>query len=301
MPDQVPPHNPFSQPNQLSAAKAAGNDLEPKYYPGRGVSVRYGAPTVENPGAADPRVTIVILLEPTAICELAWQTSAGESRQGRLQNPSVAVIGVRVPHTLRAADDKQIVTLYLESRFVQESTTAEVTGVTLRVLSGLGESDALIAQLTDVFRSLRRGERRSGALTVESVGTLMAEHLLQNLFDGEAPAERRSGLPTDAWQRVITYIDEHYTERFDLDALARISGFSRNHFLRLFRRSLDQTPREYVRGCQVQHAIGLLQTTRMKGIDIALACGFCDETQMARWFWALRRCVPGQARAAARR
>jgi transcriptional regulator GlxA family with amidase domain len=49
----------------------------------------------------------------------------------------------------------------------------------------------------------------------------------------------------------------------------------------------------------VQHAITLLQTTKLKGLDVALACGFCDETQMARWFGRLRRCLPSAVRKAA--
>lgn len=203
-------------------------------------------------------------------------------------------------HAVNWSGDENVVTLHLEPRFVHETAKAEITGVTTGDVLRLGRRDALIVQLADAFRNLCYGEKRPTAIYIECIGTVMATHVLHNLFDGEAPIGRRGGLPIEALQRVVAHIDDHYREDYDLDALARIAGFSRNHFCRLFEKSLAQTPRSYYRGCQVEHAIVLLQTTEMKAIDIAQQCGFCDQTQMARWFWELRGMIPSEVRDAAR-
>ena len=202
---------------------------------------------------------------------------------------------------LNWSSNENVATLLLEPRFVHETAKAEIEGVTTGDVTVLGRRDAVIAQMADAFRDLCRGEWRPTALYVECIGTVMATHVLHRLFDGAAPTDRRGGLPIEALQRVVAHIDAHYREDYDPDALARIAGFSRNHFCRLFEKSLAQAPRTYYRRCQVEHAIVLLQTTDLKAVDIAQQCGFCDQTQMARWFWDLRHMIPSEVRDAARR
>jgi AraC family transcriptional regulator len=281
-------------------AKPIGNSVEARLFPGRGVSVMYGFPNHEGSSAGCAQVRVFVLFDAGAWCEIAFQAPDGEWRTKHVEGTKVIVIGPHVRHALKWSGDEGVVTLLLEPRFVHETAKTNIEGVMTDDVFVLGHRDALIIQLTDAFRALCRGEKRPTALYVECIGTVMATHVLHLLFGGEAPIDRRGGLPVEALQRVIAHIDAHFAEDYDPDILARISGFSRNHFSRLFEKSLAQTPRTYYRGCQVEHAITLLQTSDMKAIDIAHKCGFCDQTQMARWFWNLRNISPSEVRAAAR-
>ncbi|MBI5769530.1 MAG: helix-turn-helix transcriptional regulator [Verrucomicrobia bacterium] len=199
-----------------------------------------------------------------------------------------------------ASTNEQTVTLIIEQRFLRETGSSSFKGVTVADLAELTREDELVAPVSNVFRQLSRGEQRQNSQYVEALGVVMAAHVLNYCFGSQVSTERRGCLPIDAEKRVVAYVDVHYAEEFDVDALARASGYSRNHFQRLFKNSFNQTPREYLRGRQVENAITLLQTTNLKGLDVALACGFCDETQMARWFGKLRGCPPSRVREASR-
>ena len=301
MPDLRSLHLPFLTLAQPDAKNSDGSGYPTiRYYPGLNVSVQFGLPPTNTRSAGETRARLILLLEINVGGEGASPPFFRDGRFAQLQLPAVIVLAAGEPDIAEALMSEQIVTLFVEPRFLRETASSDVTGVTVGDLAELVRKDGLVAPLTDVFRKLAQCVHRRNSQYVEAVGIVMAAHVLHHLFDGQASADRRSGLTTEAEQRVVAYIDVHYTDEFDVDALARVSGYSRNHFQRLFKKTFKQTPRDYIRGCQVQHAITLLQTTSLKGMDVALACGFCDETQMARWFVKLRGCLPSQVREATR-
>lgn len=95
-----------------------------------------------------------------------------------------------------------------------------------------------------------------------------------------------------AIRRAVDHIDAHYAERLSLDALARISGMSPTTFRRVFAKIMQLSPGVYVNTIRVNHARTLLTTTSMKVLDIALACGFYDESHFCRIFRRLRNQTP---------
>lgn len=271
-----------------------------RYFPGRCVSVQFGRTSSDKNQSADRRARIRLRFETTDTIERPCSPLSCDGPPSRLQGPTVSVFAAGEPDIIEAFPSDQSVTLFVEHCFLRQTVAFDITAKPEGDLTTLSGKDPLVIPLIDVFRMLSHREQHRNAHYVEALGTVTAAHLLQCFFGRAVPADLRGGLSADSLQRVVSYIDGHYADEFDVEALARVSGYSRNHFQRLFKRSFAQTPREYIRGCQVQHAITLLQTTNLKGLDVALACGFCDETHMARWFGKLRGCPPGQVREAAR-
>lgn len=50
-----------------------------------------------------------------------------------------------------------------------------------------------------------------------------------------------------SFEKVLGYIEENLYEDISLDQLASVAGYSKYHFLRLFKETFDMTPLEYVR------------------------------------------------------
>lgn len=99
-------------------------------------------------------------------------------------------------------------------------------------------------------------------------------------------------------KQAVAYIDAHFAERLTLKTLADISGTSVTSFRRVFRDIMEMTPGAYVSTIRVNHARKLLVTTRMKILDIALECGFYDQSHFVRTFKRLRRQTPAHYRRA---
>lgn len=73
---------------------------------------------------------------------------------------------------------------------------------------------------------------------------------------------------------VLDYIDTHITSRITLSHLAVKTGLTESSFSRRFSALNGISFKQYVTAKRIARAIMLLQTTRMKTVDIALECGF---------------------------
>lgn len=75
---------------------------------------------------------------------------------------------------------------------------------------------------------------------------------------------------------VVHFIEDHAAEPLDLDALAGISGSSKYHFLRTFRRTVGMTPYQFVLTIRIRRAALRLVRTSETVASIAFEAGFGD-------------------------
>lgn len=85
--------------------------------------------------------------------------------------------------------------------------------------------------------------------------------------------------------KVQNYIDENYCKNITVDDMAKISGFSRFHFSRIFKAILNESPMEYVNRIRLEHSLFLISHRKdMNMTDVALELGFSDSTVFTRTF-----------------
>src|SRR5262249_53121803 len=83
----------------------------------------------------------------------------------------------------------------------------------------------------------------------------------------------RYGLPRHVLRRVIERM-RCFSSDLSLQALAKESGYSRVHFVRMFRTATGYSPHNYVLNLKLERARELLKNPSRSLIDIALDCGF---------------------------
>jgi AraC family transcriptional regulator len=66
--------------------------------------------------------------------------------------------------------------------------------------------------------------------------------------------------------------------------LAEESGYSRAHFLRMFRTATGITPHQYVLDVRIRHAQESLKRKGTNLIDVAALCGFSSQSHMTSVF-----------------
>ena len=69
------------------------------------------------------------------------------------------------------------------------------------------------------------------------------------------------------------FIDQFYFEKINLDNISDEAYFSKFHFIRLFKKSYNKTPHQYLTYVRIENAKLLLQSER-KIADICFAVGF---------------------------
>ncbi|MEO7732845.1 MAG: AraC family transcriptional regulator [Kofleriaceae bacterium] len=74
----------------------------------------------------------------------------------------------------------------------------------------------------------------------------------------------------------LRYIEAHFADDCSLDVLAAQARLSHFHFLRVFRATTGQTPRQIVIATRLRAAASALRATRAPILDVALDVGFGD-------------------------
>ena len=95
--------------------------------------------------------------------------------------------------------------------------------------------------------------------------------------------------------RVRDYIEACHERDIGLSELAAVSGLSRAHMIRSFRREFFITPHAYLTDLRIRKARRLLRLGQSPA-EVALACGFADQAHLTRHFKARNGVTPGQFR-----
>jgi AraC-like DNA-binding protein len=157
----------------------------------------------------------------------------------------------------------------------------DASGPVLRLNAGS------IDRLADVCRTLLSREVQVGEASSLAYAAVMSLHDGQSRTDDAAIDE----LPGTI-RRTLTYIEQHLAERLDVERLSEISGLSRAHFVRVFTRSVGQSPATHVANQRLQLAQRLLTATDATVLEVAAACGFADGNYFAKVFRRMTGSTP---------
>jgi len=97
--------------------------------------------------------------------------------------------------------------------------------------------------------------------------------------------------------KLISTLEQRYSEPWTLEQMARLAHLSRTSLLRIFRQATGKSPIDYLISLRIEAAKRLLRQSELKMTDIALESGFGDSNYFARQF----RLVTGRTPTAFRR
>lgn len=96
--------------------------------------------------------------------------------------------------------------------------------------------------------------------------------------------------------RAKRYIDEHFDEPIDLDAMSGEACFSKYHFLRLFKEAYGTTPWQYLAELRVRRAAALLEEDRQTVTEICFMVGFASPGSFSSLFKSVTGSSPARYR-----
>ena len=134
---------------------------------------------------------------------------------------------------------------------------------------------------------------------------LYADHLIHALIyrfhvigredDPQNTVKQVSPLPKHILRRVIERMRNLDTE-LSLQVLAKESGYSRVHFVRMFRAATGYTPHNYLLKMRVDRVRELLANHALSLTDIAFECGFSSHSHLSRVFRQVLGATPSEYR-----
>ena len=101
---------------------------------------------------------------------------------------------------------------------------------------------------------------------------------------------------TEKFFFICNYINEHCTEDLNLDKIAKLAGFSKYHFTRLFKQITTTTFYKYLNLKRIEHAQKLLANPGISVTEVALNSGFSSLSAFIRMFKLINHCTPTEYR-----
>jgi len=101
------------------------------------------------------------------------------------------------------------------------------------------------------------------------------------------------GNEPQAVQRAKEFLGDNIAKKVTLDRLAEVTGLSRYHFLRVFKKATGLPPHRYQLQCRVERAKGLL-LSGMPIAEAALESGFTDQSHFTHKFKQFTGATPAQ-------
>lgn len=109
-------------------------------------------------------------------------------------------------------------------------------------------------------------------------------------------SDRRYAKSVDGFLRVCDYIHNHCHEKLDVEMLSAVAGYSKSHFVRMFKEFADISCVDYIQQQRVALAKQLLMDPENSIMDIVTRSGFGSVASFNRVFKQLTGTTPTQFR-----
>ena len=120
--------------------------------------------------------------------------------------------------------------------------------------------------------------------------------MLQNMGITKLTTAVKGGLSPKVAALVCDYMQANFHRQVYLAELADLAQLSEYHFCRMFKQSMAQTPQAYLLAVRIEQVKLRLVETLTGMADIALQCGFANQSHMGRYFKKLVGISPRQYR-----
>jgi AraC family transcriptional regulator len=187
--------------------------------------------------------------------------------------------------TYRHATENTIVVCAIDQRYLDEVEVELDKRLSGSLHQLYGTDEPTLRDLVLLLAKEAEAGGPSGRVYADSLSTALATRLL---FAGrslqppkDAPA---SPLPRRILRRVLDRMEAEVDSDLTLTLLAEESGYSRTHFLRMFRGVTGQSPHRYLLELRLKKAESMLASRSFSLVDIALACGFSSHAHFSTAF-----------------
>lgn len=209
---------------------------------------------------------------------LTLPTSSGHPGRTTVMNLAHGV-------TVEAPSDDWLLAFFPEGSFESVSGRWQLAAHPIAPGAHAVEEDSTARHLCLTLLCAPRPDRPLDVLFSNSIAKALIAHFL-NTYCGVTNRRYEMGQRLLPWQLRIA--EETMLNRLDqrlpIATVAERCGVSVVHFSRAFRRTTSETPHRWLMRRRLERACTLLAETDDAISDIALACGFSDQSHLTRTF-----------------
>lgn len=130
-----------------------------------------------------------------------------------------------------------------------------------------------------LIENVRKSKVRTFSERLESRGIVFL--LLSRFLYGAKPKVQ---VGDDRIQKTVSYIRKNLRSHIDIEVLAQMACMSKDHYIRVFKREMGETPMQYITQRKIECAEIMLSTESQSVKIIAASLGFTDHSYFNRLF-----------------
>ncbi len=161
----------------------------------------------------------------------------------------------------------------------------------------LGAFDPVVHHLGQTLLATLERPLHASKIFLDHVLLAMNCHFFHS-YGGVKPSalKFRGGLCPWQMRRATELLEAHLDGDIALQQVAEVCELSLSHFARAFKTTFGSPPYKWLTGRRVEKAKDLMRRSRLSLADVAVQCGFADQSALNRSFKRIHGITPGQWR-----
>lgn len=161
----------------------------------------------------------------------------------------------------------------------------------------MGVADPILYGMAQTLAAALEQPGQVSAMFTDYMALAFHEHVSRQYGNSPAlTAAPRGGLAPWQLRRAHEFINANLAGDASIEQLASETGLSASHFARAFKQTMGMAPHQWLMQKRIERAKVLLKRKDLELSDIALSCGFVDQSHFTRVFTRLERNSPGKWR-----
>lgn len=154
--------------------------------------------------------------------------------------------------------------------------------------------DQCVERLAGIYSSeLLQVSHPTQDMLIEYITMALLAHLLRSYGVSIQAHDGSAGSNAAAMRRVMEFMNQPLDSRISLSELAAVSGISRFHLSRIFKKQFGMSPIAYLENTRIERAKALIQRADMSLAEVAQTVGFADQSHFTRRFKHYAGATPG--------
>ena len=196
----------------------------------------------------------------------------------------LVIIPAGAEHKSLWRDKNEFVVLTLSPKVIEWYAWDSLNLNRLELLPTFAKPDPLVRGLISILEAEMKLNEDFDRLYGEVLISALCAHLLWRYTNQKPLSDRSNKLSSKQLTQAIEYINDNlHSSKLTLSEIAAQIGISKYHFCRLFTRTMNISPHQYIIRQRVKLAMQLLAQSK-SAVETAQLCGFSHYTSLNRAF-----------------
>ncbi|MGA9670600.1 MAG: AraC family transcriptional regulator [Terracidiphilus sp.] len=251
-----------------------------------------GLPEIARPIAGEQGYLVALQLKAIPFIEQFFGNKKVSS--GSYPIGAVSAIDLREEPSVLLPNPFDALVLHVTQDALDEIAYAHRVPWVQQLVWPLGQVDPVVYHLGKTLDSTLEQPHHTSKIFVDHVLHALNCHFACSYGGVKMSAPQfRGGLSSLQMRRATELLEAHLDGNIELQQVAEACGLSLSHFARAFKTSFRKPPYKWLIERRVDRARNLMTSSRLPLADIAIQCGFADQSALNRSFKRIHGVTPG--------